>query len=68
MGLTKAWDLGEEGKGSGLESWQLGTLRVESSSGCMLRGICECLCESLRKVDGTRGTYQNRSLIYYRVI
>lgn len=43
MGLTKAWDLGEEGKGSGLDSWQLGALRDESSRRCMLRGIWECL-------------------------
>lgn len=43
MGLTKAWDLGEEGKGSLLENWQLGILRDDSSSRCMFRGTCVTL-------------------------
>lgn len=64
MGLTEAWDLGEEGKGSGLESWQLRILGDESSNRCMLRDIQECLCDSLGTVDGARGTHQKGALIY----
>lgn len=48
--------LGEEGKGSCLESWQLGILRDERSRRCMLRDVRECLCDSLRIVDSARGT------------